>query len=254
MEPVIIRNVSLGEGRPKICVPIVGVSRDDIISEAEALSRLPVDVVEWRADWFDEIFKLSRAVEIARTLRSVLVDTPLLFTFRTSREGGQKAVTEEVYRSLNMEMVKSGYVDLIDIELFMGDKGYVKGIINEAHHYGVKVIVSNHDFQKTPPKSELVARLRHMSELGADVPKIAVMPQNRGDVLALLGATLEASDKCDCPIITMSMSGMGVISRLAGECFGSALTFGAASKASAPGQPDVRELARALDIIHSSTI
>lgn len=40
----------------------------------------------------------------------------------------------------------------------------------------------------------------------------------------------------------MSMAGMGVISRLAGECFGSVLTFGAAKKASAPGQIAVEDL------------
>ena len=54
------------------------------------------------------------------------------------------------------------------------------------------------------------------------------------------------------PIITMSMSGMGVISRFAGEIFGSALTFGAVKKASAPGQIDVEDLNTVLQIIHKS--
>ncbi len=68
-----------------------------------------------------------------------------------------------------------------------------------------------------------------MQELGADLPKIAVMPQNEKDVLVLLEATNEMFKiYADRPIITMSMSGMGVISRLCGEIFGSALTFGAA--------------------------
>ena len=66
-------------------------------------------------------------------------------------------------------------------------------------------------------------------------------------------ATLEMSEKyADRPIITMSMAGTGVVSRLTGETFGSALTFGAASKASAPGQIGVNELKQVLDIIHSS--
>jgi len=50
----------------------------------------------------------------------------------------------------------------------------------------------------------------------------------------------------------MSMAGTGVISRLAGEAFGSALTFGAATKASAPGQIPVNELKQVLDILHKS--
>mgnify|MGYP000529625487 CR=1 FL=1 len=84
-----------------------------------------------------------------------------------------------------------------------------------------------------------------MQELGADIPKIAVMPTCKQDVITLLSATLEMSEKyADRPIITMSMAGTGVISRLTGETFGSALTFGAASKASAPGQIGVNELSR----------
>ena len=105
-------------------------------------------------------------------------------------------------------------------------------IISKAHDFNVKVVSSNHDFDKTPEKEELIRRLCKMQELGADIPKIAVMPTCRRDVLMLLDATLEMTESyADRPIITMSMAGTGVISRLAGEAFGSALTFGAATKA-----------------------
>ena len=65
-----------------------------------------------------------------------------------------------------------------------------------------------------------------MQELGADIPKIAVMPQCKKDVLTLLEATREmAEEHADRPIITMSMAGTGLISRLCGEVFGSATYF-----------------------------
>ncbi len=252
MKPVIVRNVKIGEGKPKICVPIVGAARDAIISEAETFSNIPVDVAEWRADWYDEVFDTVKAAETAGQLRAALGDIPLLFTFRTSNEGGEKPISPEDYAKLNIKIARSGYVDLIDAEIFTLGSA-VKRIINEAHKCGVRVIASNHDFQKTPDKDELVRRLCFMRESGADIPKIAVMPKSKRDVLTLLSATLEMSEKYpDCPVITMSMAGTGVISRLAGECFGSALTFGAASKASAPGQPGVKDLAQALEIIHKS--
>ncbi|MET1176254.1 type I 3-dehydroquinate dehydratase, partial [Paenibacillus amylolyticus] len=80
-------------------------------------------------------------------------------------------------------------------------------------------------------------------ELGGDLPKIAVMPETTADVLRLLEATCTMNEKyADRPIITMSMAGKGIISRLAGEVFGSAMTFGAAKKASAPGQIAAGEL------------
>ncbi|OJT86888.1 3-dehydroquinate dehydratase, partial [Clostridioides difficile] len=102
-------------------------------------------------------------------------------------------------------------------------------------------------------KEEIVSRLCRMQELGADLPKIAVMPQNEKDVLVLLEATNEMFKiYADRPIITMSMSGMGVISRLCGEIFGSALTFGAAKSVSAPGQISFKELNSVLNLLHKS--
>ena len=96
-----------------------------------------------------------------------------------------------------------------------------------------------------------MARLQKMQEFGADLPKIAVMPQCRKDVLTLLAATEEmAGTYADRPIITMSMAKDGVISRICGEVFGSALTFGTAGKASAPGQIEVERLREVLEIFH----
>ena len=117
----------------------------------------------------------------------------------------------------------------------------------------IKVIISNHDFNKTPNKEEIIERLCKMQELNADLPKIAVMPKTPSDVLILLSATNEMVTKyADRPIITMSMAGDGLISRISGEVFGSALTFGSAKKASAPGQIPVSELSNILNVIHTN--
>ena len=76
-----------------------------------------------------------------------------------------------------------------------------------------------------------------MQQAGADLPKLAVMPRSRTDVLTLLAATAEMAD-ChpDTPVITMSMGALGAVSRLCGEAFGSAMTFANPGTASAPGQ------------------
>ena len=252
MNTIKVRDIEIGAGAPKIIVPIVGVTKDDIIAEAKTFDSIPVDVVEWRVDWFDDVFATEKVLETAKELREVLKDIPVLLTFRTSKEGGEKEISVSDYAALNIAAAQSGYVDLIDVEAFTGDD-VVKTIIDAAHKAGVKVIASNHDFFKTPEKEEIIRRLRMMQDFGADIPKMAVMPTCKQDVLTLLSATLEMSEKyADRPIITMSMAGTGVVSRLTGETFGSALTFGAASKASAPGQVGVHELKKVLDIIHSS--
>ncbi|MCI9174130.1 MAG: type I 3-dehydroquinate dehydratase [Lachnospiraceae bacterium] len=252
MNPVIVRNIKIGEGIPKICVPIVGVTKEDIIKEAKTFDAIPVDVVEWRVDWFEHVFEIDKVKEVLAELREALKEIPILFTFRTSKEGGEKAIEPKAYAKLNIAAAESGFVDLVDVEAFTGDD-IVKEIIEAVHQHGVKVVASNHDFDKTPEKEDIVGRLCKMQELGADIPKIAVMPKSKEDVLTLLAATEEMNRKhADRPIITMSMAGTGVISRLCGEVFGSALTFGAAKKASAPGQMGVEDLAQVLSLLHKS--
>ena len=252
MNTIKVRNIEIGSGTPKIIVPIVGVTKQEIIDEAKTFDSIPVDVVEWRVDWFEGVFDFEKVEDVLKELRAVLGETPILMTFRTSKEGGEKSIEPEDYAKLNIKAAQTGYVDFIDVEIFTGD-AIVTKIIDGAHAAGVKVIASNHDFDATPEKDEIVRRLRMMQDYGADIPKMAVMPKSKQDVLTLLSATLEMSEQfADRPIITMSMAGTGVVSRLTGETFGSALTFGAATKASAPGQINVNELEQVLDIIHKS--
>ena len=158
----------------------------------------------------------------------------------------------ETYLALNTAVAKSGDADALDVEIFSGDD-VVKASIEAIHAAGKVVVASNHDFFKTPSQADLVYRLRKMQDMGADIPKIAVMPQNKADVLTLLAAT-EEMYRCyaDRPLITMSMSATGVITRLCGEVFGSAMTFGAVGQVSAPGQIPVEKLNSALEIIHNA--
>lgn len=252
MNPVKVRNIEIGTGKPKVIVPIVGVTKEEIIREAASFDEIPMDVVEWRVDWFEGSDDLEKVKDVLKDLREVLNDTPILMTFRTKDEGGEKPISAEDYIALNVEAAKTGLVDLVDVQIFSGDET-VRQIIDGAHEAGVKVVASNHDFDKTPSKSDIVYRLRKMQEMGADIPKIAVMPRSRKDVLTLLEATEEmASDFADRPIITMSMGPLGVISRLCGEVFGSSMTFGAAKKASAPGQMGVIELDTVLENLHNA--
>ena len=237
MNTVKVRKIEIGSGVPKICVPIVGVTKDEIIAEAKTFDSIPVDVVEWRVDWFEGVFEFDKVEDVLKDLREAL---------------GEKAIEAEPYKELNIAAAKTGYVDLVDVEAFTGDE-IVKEIVAAAHECGVKVVASNHDFDKTPEKDEIVRRLCKMQELGADIPKIAVMPTCRRDVLTLLCATEEMyTEHADRPIITMSMAGTGLISRLCGEVFGSALTFGAAKKASAPGQAAVNDLNNMLQFLHEN--
>ncbi|WP_338449899.1 type I 3-dehydroquinate dehydratase [Niallia oryzisoli] len=240
----------LGEGLPKIIVPLMGTTTEELVKEINEVKSLKPDIVEWRVDVYEHVDQIDTVQEMISTLRSVLSDELLLFTFRSHKEGGNKEVPVSYYVELLQAAIRTKKIDLVDVELFTGE-AYVKELVETAEENGVYVIMSNHDFEKTPSKQEIITRLYKMQELGAHIPKIAVMPKSVKDVMTLLEATnTMKTEYADRPIITISMGGTGLISRLAGECFGSAATFGAGNQVSAPGQIPVPELRRALKILH----
>lgn len=247
-----IKDIVIGEGAPKVIAPIVEKTRDDIVKKAIALNQMKIDAVEWRVDFYEGALDVKAVLDTLGAMRTASFDKPLLFTFRTQNEGGEKEITMSDYTALNKAVAESGYVDLIDVELFSGDP-VVEENISNIQAANVFVVASSHEFSKTPEQSEIVARLCKMQDMGADILKIAVMPTCMKDVLTLLSATNEMYEKhADRPLVTMSMSSRGTISRLTGEIFGSAMTFGAVGQVSAPGQISVEKLGDVLKIIHDT--
>ena len=51
MRQVKVRNIEIGAGIPKICVPIAGVTDEEIMAAAEAVRDSAADLAEWRAAW-----------------------------------------------------------------------------------------------------------------------------------------------------------------------------------------------------------
>lgn len=249
---VMLRGLEVGRGIPKVIVPIVGKTQKDIVDKGHELVHVPLHMVEWRVDYYDDALDTAKVLDTAKQLRAALGEIPILYTFRTKKEGGEKEISLEDYTALNIAVAQSGDIDVIDVELCSGDEVVIQNI-RAIHDAGVKVVCSSHDFQKTPTQADLVYRLRKMQDLGADIPKVAVMPQNTMDMLTLLSATEEMA-RCyaDRPIMTMSMSATGVLSRLCGEVFGSALTFGMVGQASAPGQIPVEQLSSTMEVIHNA--
>lgn len=249
-EAIRIRKMEFGHGIPKICVPIVGRSKEEILKQVrEAVSAQP-DCIEFRVDWIWGNCSESELLELIGDIRELIGDIALLFTFRTADEGGESKIETGEYIRLYESICKSGFVDMIDVETFK-EEGLLGKMCEMAHKADVKVVASNHDFDKTPAEEEIVRRLQFMDKAGADVPKIAVMPKKERDVLVLQSATLKYYELGGVkPIITMSMSDFGMVSRLTGELYGSAMTFAALGKASAPGQIPIDEVKLVLNILH----
>lgn len=248
-KPVLIKHIKIGEGMPKICVPLTGTAKTQVCREAEAAKEAGADLVEWRADFYEGLKDQDQVIAAAKELSQVLGEVPLLFTVRTEKEGGNSSMETEEYQELLKAVAASGAVDLFDVEA-LEEEEEKKALIREIQERGGKVIASSHDFEKTDDWESLLERFSRLDKSGADILKMAVMPRSFEDVTRLMQVTNEETQRTEKPLIAMSMGNTGSISRIAGENFGSALTFATVGKASAPGQFPIKELRMMMDALH----
>lgn len=245
IRPVTVRDVTIGEGLPKICMPLVAKGMQELQAAAQEAVQLCPDLVEWRADCYAGLEPQEVPGLLAR-LHGFLGEKPILFTFRSQQEGGARELGLSERRQLMLAAAGAG-ADLLDAELSMGREALAP-VLDCARQHGTQVILSCHFFDRTPPVAEMVDILRQEQACGADIAKLAVMPHSPADVLALLEATLTMREQfADIPLITMAMGALGAPSRVCGGIFGSDLSFGAGSRSSAPGQLAVGELRRFLE-------
>ena len=253
---VTIRNITIGDGVPKICVSLVGGTPEGIREELgefspgsfsfqSAASMQDVELVEFRADHFTALESFEALDAMLREVRQAIGQRVLIFTIRSAREGGNAlGFSKPDYYEINRHVIENGLADLVDLELFSENREEICALIGLAHEKDVRVIMSSHDFDKTPENEEMMRRLLEMEKLGADIAKLAVMPQTKEDVERLMLITKQVDTKI--PVVTMSMGELGMVSRISGRETGSAFTFAALKKSSAPGQLPVAELVKAI--------
>ena len=244
-----IKGIRIGDGKPVICVPVVAPERETIIETIKSLTEQKVQMIEWRVDCFREADDVAAVRAVLDTVKPFLTETIFLFTFRTKQQGGSRRMEEWKILKLNETAAKSGCADMIDLEFFEATKPEKE--IRRFQRMGVRVIASHHDFDATPDDRILRMLMEQMQQGGADVAKLAVMPQSTDDVVRLLKLTNDMKQKYPTlPVVTMSMGALGVVSRMAGEIFGSCITFGAVGETSARGQIAAEKLEDILSVIH----
>ncbi|BBO84043.1 3-dehydroquinate dehydratase [Desulfosarcina ovata subsp. sediminis] len=246
-----VRNVVIGGPDPRICIPLVAVDKKELIDQAKVLRPLSPDIIEWRVDGYKGIGEIADCLAAIDALRSVIGDIPLIFTCRIEDEGGMQALSQKTRLALIEAAIRSGEIDIVDIEL-INDDAFIDAVRSAAGNYGVKLILSYHDFKKTPAEDIIVDKLKQAQTLGADIAKVAVMPTGYPDVLTLLQATLKArTEAVTIPLVTISMAREGVITRMAGGLFGSDITFAIGQASSAPGQIAIGDLRQAMSFLYA---
>ena len=189
MKPLEIKHRVIGRGEPLICVPVVEQDAQSVIREITYLSQSTADMIEWRVDAFRDFTDYNAIRSVFEAVAPLLGEKLFLYTFRTAHQGGMAQVKAEQLDDLHDLAAESGCVDLVDLEFFEEDRPLHK--IKRLREMGVSVIASHHDFEQTPSPEVMKMLLEKMCAGGADIVKLAVMPQNYKDVLNLLDVTAQ---------------------------------------------------------------
>lgn len=216
-----------------ICVSITEATVDAAVAAAECMD---ADVVEVRLDYLKSLEGMERLGKIEK---------PVMATCMPRWEGGKFAGKEDDRAAILIDSMK--YADYVSIEL-RTEKEIRNRIINENRKNKknrAKIIISYHDYEKTPEKPEIARILREEHDAGADIAKIAFFANDNSDVLRVMEALVE--NETGIPVIAISMGEKGNITRIMAPFFGSYLTFASPGKGreSAPGQlsaEDVRQV------------
>ncbi|WPC65279.1 type I 3-dehydroquinate dehydratase [Rhodoferax ferrireducens] len=252
-KPIELHGRPIAGGKlPLICVPLVGHTLDEVMAELAIVLPKKPDVLEWRVDFFEPIGDVAAVIAAAKAIKSKAGDIPLLFTRRSVMEGGEKiALNEDQVIALYGAVCESKAIDLIDYEM-ANETANIAQVRAAAKSNDIKLVLSFHNFSSTPGLEALASKFLLADQLGADIAKVAVMPRDPNDVLILLAATQQASQKLRIPLISMSMGPYGSLTRLFGWAFGSALTFAVGARSSAPGQVPIEDLNTVLGILHKA--
>jgi 3-dehydroquinate dehydratase-1 len=215
---VSIGSCSLGK-YPKI---VAIVDRFVAVDELVSLEKNGVDLLEIRVDLIDAPFdKIMQYLHLVK-------DTTGLPMIGTIREN-ERTVKNRV--AMFKEIVS--VVDAIDVELGSPVSDAILSNVKDA-----TIIISEHDYQKTPSEDMLRDMITRACAQGADIVKLAVMSNSRDDVHRLLKVTQE----CTAPIVAIGMGPVGTATRVFAPLYGSLFTFGFIGDVVAPGQLPVLKL------------
>ncbi len=219
--------IKVHSGRPLVA----GVMVDSIDTrKVKRAKGWGADLIEVRLDTFKErdAEKLSKGL---RNIRSAGVG--VLLTIRSVKEGGRLSIGDAERLSLFSSLV--GEADLVDIEL--SSKRILSRVAEVVKGHGKGLIVSYHNFRKTPGAAKLEETIKRCRQSGADLVKIAAQAGKKEDVRILARFLLESDD-----IIAISMGGIGAFTRVFFPAIGSRITYGAITRSTAPGQLGLKEL------------
>jgi 3-dehydroquinate dehydratase-1 len=225
------RMINLGlkklDGRPRIVLSLNDATPPDLIQEARQLG---LDLVELRIDQYASFDSKHVLREVGR-----FKDCSTIATIRIKAEGGVWNLPEQERLSLFKKIIPE--VNAVDIEL--SAETILPDVVQAAHAAKKIVIISYHNFDRTPTLNELNGIMDEAKSFGADIVKIAARTTKQEDIQTLASFTIANAMK---NVVTIAMGSEGALSRVFFPALGSLLTYAYLGQPTAPGQLEYREL------------
>jgi len=219
----------------KICVTIATEEVDSIAKQAGQAFELGADYVEIRFD-FMKPEQLQKAIDAAKGIKGKAV-----FTLRSKGQGGKFAGSEPD-RLKWLRKLADQRPMLLDVELhtLQENDAFADFLENQK----TPLLVSWHDFEKTPSSDKLADLLAEMRIYGNYV-KVVTTAENVEDSLRLLEMYETATGLNP---IFFAMGEAGVVSRVMCTLVGNApFTYASLEKAVAPGQLTLKQIRNLYD-------
>ncbi len=214
----------------KVCVSISSTDTTELLGRAQRAERLRADLIEIRLDKLRSHHGLGKVVKA--------VQKPIIATNRSLSEKGSFDGSEAERLRLLSDAIDEGsqYVDL-ELTTEKLDKAMV-----DFHEKGAKIILSHHDYLRTPDLAKLQSTLTRLQKYKPDICKIVTTAQIPEDNLRIL--SLLNKNQRNNPMIGFAMGPIGVWSRIMAPFCGAAFTYASLERGleTAPGQPSVTDL------------
>lgn len=213
-----------GEGTltPKIAGVIVGGINKNGVKRAISAG---ADILELRVDTFKnlDLAALEAGVKALKGLKK-----PILITVRSKKEGGAALIADSVREGIFKALIP--IADMIDVEL--GSVKNLKNVLQYAFRHKKKIIVSYHNFVRTPDARTLKNIIDRGVKAGGDIIKIATRVNAPEDAKRLARLLMDSRHE----LIVIGMGEKGVFTRVLFPLLGSRLTYGSITGKTAPGQ------------------
>ena len=245
-----------------ICIPIpikTTQLNKNLTSIRRVVDENP-EFIELRFDFIDKLEELTSAF-LHKLTNSIKPDISTVFTFRHYSEGGNCQISENERQSIVTRFIET-QPDYIDIEL-RSNIELLSQVINNAIKNKLKIILSYHNFEETPPYSDALNLIKslqnklnneispNINNLQTIIYKIIFTARIFEDNLVPLKICRHFNEE-NMNIISSCMGELGIFSRIMCPIVGSFLTYASFEEKTATGQINITKMREIYNLISAN--